>query len=312
MTVGAHCASRIQGTREYQQDDYGIFELPLSLHSGDLLLVLADGMGGERAGDRASAAAVRSFIDAYAAIPARSIPERLRRALDHANRALALEIAAAPDLLRGMGCTLLAAVLAKEGLYWISVGDSPVWLCRQSQLTRINQDHSYRHVLAQQLAAGKISVDYAQNHPDRNALFSALTGDLINQVDLSPEPYPLQSGDRVLLASDGLLTLSETQIVTHLNANPSADMICRRLLEAVMAVADPEQDNTTVMVACITPKHRYLIKLLTVALGLLIVFTASWWWWENNRGQPGLNLSGLAQQPADNGVSSAAYPERSP
>ncbi|NJN47893.1 MAG: protein serine/threonine phosphatase 2C family protein [Candidatus Competibacteraceae bacterium] len=233
MRVGAHCASRIQGSREYQQDDYGIFELPSSLRGGDLLLVLADGMGGERAGERASATTIHSFIDAYAAIPATSIPERLRRALNHANRELALEIATAPSLLSGMGCTLLAAVLAKEGLYWISVGDSPLWLYRNNQLTRLNQDHSYRPVLAQQLAGGEISAIAAQAHPDRNALFSALTGGLIHQVDLSHDPYPLQTGDRVLLASDGLLTLSEIRIATHLNASAAADMICQRLLEAV-------------------------------------------------------------------------------
>ena len=50
MRVGAHCASRILGKRQYQQDDYGIFELPANLKSGDLLLVLADGMGASEQG----------------------------------------------------------------------------------------------------------------------------------------------------------------------------------------------------------------------------------------------------------------------
>ncbi|MEE4376584.1 MAG: protein phosphatase 2C domain-containing protein [Candidatus Competibacteraceae bacterium] len=304
MRVGAHCASRIQGKREYQQDDYGIFELPASLQSGDLLLVLADGMGGERAGDRASATAIRCFIDAYGAISARNIPERLRRALDHANRELALEIAAAPSLLNGMGCTLLAAVLAKEGLYWISVGDSPLWLYRHKQLTRLNQDHSYRPVLAQQLAGGEISATDAQAHPDRNALFSALTGELIHQVDITQEPYPLQVGDRVLLASDGLLTLSEANIAIQMNAHAAGNMICQRLLEAVMNAADPEQDNTTVMVACLSPKHQSPFTVLVVVLGLVTVLAASWWWRES--------IPSLYQQFADKLAKLVTYPEQSP
>ena len=203
-----------------------------------------------------------------------------------------------------MGCTLLAAVLAKEGLYWISVGDSPLWLYRHNQLTRLNQDHSYRPVLAQQLASGAISATAAQTHPHRNALFSALTGEGIDQVDLSQAPYRLQAGDRVLLASDGLLTLSETGIATQLNTNATADMICQRLLEAVMSVADPEQDNTTVMVACIIPKYHYFLTAILVVLGLMIVLATSWRWWEH--------IPGLYQQFTDKGDQSVAAPEPSP
>ena len=75
-----------------------------------------------------------------------------------------------------MGCTLLAVVLAQEGLYWISVGDSPLWLWRAGRLHRLNQDHAYRSILAHRVHEGEMSADDAARHPDRNALISAVTG----------------------------------------------------------------------------------------------------------------------------------------
>ena len=60
---------RDRGSRPRQEDDYGVFELPPELEAGDLLLVLADGMGGERGGARASALAIRAFVETYDMAP---------------------------------------------------------------------------------------------------------------------------------------------------------------------------------------------------------------------------------------------------
>ncbi|MCK7461533.1 MAG: protein phosphatase 2C domain-containing protein [Sphingobacterium sp.] len=131
---------------------------------------------------------------------------------------MALEVATDPDNLRGMGCTLLAVVLTAEGLYWISVGDSPLWLWRRGRLRRLNQDHAYRSVLAEQVSAGEISAVEAASHPDRNALISAVTGEDLELVDLSRQPCTLKPSDQILLASDGVLTLSEQEIAAVLKS----------------------------------------------------------------------------------------------
>ena len=115
-----------------------------------------------------------------------------------------------------MGCTLLAVVLAEEGLYWISVGDSPLWLWRRGRLRRLNQDHAYRSILAAEVSAGEISAADAFRHPARNALVSAVTGDEVELVDLPRQAHPLKPGDQMLLASDGLLTLGENEIAALL------------------------------------------------------------------------------------------------
>ena len=250
MAAWQHEAGATQGARARQEDDYGVFALPPTLEAGDLLLVLADGMGGQRAGAHASALAVRGFIGAYDQVAAATIPERLAQTLDRVNAQMAHDAASDPEGLHGMGCTLLAVVLADTGLYWVSVGDSPLWLWRQGELHRLNQDHAYRSVLAEQVSQGAMSVDEAACHPDRNALLSAITGDPLGLVDLSPEAYPLESDDGVLLASDGLLTLTEAEIAAVLKRAHTAGQPCQHLLKAVAKHRHPYQDNTTVLWAC--------------------------------------------------------------
>ena len=240
------CSS--QGKRAYQEDDYGILEFSRAPDQAELLLVLADGMGGERGGAVASKLAIRHFIASFKSSSADAIPQRLNDALEQANQTIADEVAARPFELTGMGCTLLAAVLSDMELYWISVGDSPLWILRDGQLTRLNQDHSYRAVLAQQVAAGELTPEAAQRHPYQNALLSAVTGAALNMIDLTNEAYALHDDDQILLASDGLLTLSEEAIAEQL-VQSKPGRICQRLLTAVAAADHPYQDNVTIVLA---------------------------------------------------------------
>jgi protein phosphatase len=247
MAAWVHDEGMALGDRFQQEDDYGVFELPPELEAGDLLLVLADGMGGEQGGALASGLAVRGFVKTYDTVAAATIPERLERTLACVNQRMAREVATDPERLDGMGCTLLAVVLAEEGLYWISVGDSPLWLWRRGCLYRMNQDHAYRSVLASRVSIGEMSATEAANHPDRNALISAVTGDDLALIDLPRQAYVLERDDQILLASDGVLTLSEREIASALTGAGEGESPCQRLLAAVAARRQPHQDNITVL-----------------------------------------------------------------
>ncbi|MDG4551532.1 MAG: protein phosphatase 2C domain-containing protein [Candidatus Contendobacter sp.] len=286
MAAWVHDEGAAQGSRSRQEDDYGIFELPPELEAGDLLLVLADGMGGEQGGARASALAVRGFVELYDAASAAAIPERLEQTLARVNERMARDVASDPHGLRGMGCTLLAVVLAEDGLYWISVGDSPLWLWRRGRLHRLNQDHAYRSILAYQVINGEISAAEAARHPDRNALISAVTGAELELVDLPRQPYPLRPEDQILLASDGLLTLGEKEIAAVLGRAHSENSPCARLLAAVADRRNLRQDNVTVLWARsaahrpATPWWRRFwlgASLLAAVLSALAV--GGLWWW---------------------------------
>lgn len=239
------CAGgQILGTRETQEDDLGfIVGATLDPEGHHPALVVADGMGGHAAGDVASGLAVREFMDAYG-VEGRP-PDRLRAALDSANRALGEAIAGNPAL-QGMGTTLVAAAVTSSGLEWISVGDSALLLYRDGRLKRLNQDHSMRPVIA---ALREIDPDAADGMSPHQ-LRSALVGSDIALVDVSSMPELLVPGDIVLAVTDGMDTLEDPEtaasIAGHCTGGPEA--IRDALLAAVANRCVPTQDNATVAV----------------------------------------------------------------
>jgi protein phosphatase len=254
-----HASHAIQGSRELQEDACAFaFPDTRALYftssgrvngTGDLLAVLADGMGGHVAGAEASRVVCRTFIEAYSASGSKVAEgRRLKAALDQSNLAIA-EAVARNRALEGMGSTLLAVLFGERGLRWISVGDSPLYLFRHRHLIQLNQDHSLAPVLDRLAAAGEILPEEAVAHPRRHFLRSALTGGPIDLVDLRSEALPLEAGDWVVLASDGLETLSHSEIANSLARHSDGDAIglARGLLSAVEAARHPQQDNATVM-----------------------------------------------------------------
>jgi protein phosphatase len=226
----------IQGRRSEQQDS--LRSVWLSEEQGWLLIV-ADGMGGHAAGAVASRIAVDAFVPAFTAKRAdgASLEAALQSALDEANSRIAQGQKDAPETA-GMGTTLVAAHVSSDGLAWISVGDSPLWLIRRGRIARLNEDHSFR------LAAARGAKAIA------NMLESVLNGEPIPLIDCHAEPVPLGQGDVVILASDGLLTLSEVEIAAAVrDAGGGPEPIVRALLKAVEAHAKPNQDNCTVVAA---------------------------------------------------------------
>ena len=246
---GRFAARQIPGKREYQEDDYSLLDgRDLGLDGSEhTMLLVADGMGGHVGGATASGLLSKTFVEAY---PQASGPivDRLRECLEAANNAIADAIAENPEL-DSMGSTLVAAVVSSEGLNWISVGDSPLWLFRKGKLERLNADHSMAPVIADLVAKGHMTEEEATRDPSRHSLRSAVMGDNIHLVDVSSQPVAVEKGDRLLLASDGLLTLSEQEIEAILKKTQEAPLedSAEALIQAVEAAEHPYQDNTTIL-----------------------------------------------------------------
>ncbi|MDM8560625.1 protein phosphatase 2C domain-containing protein [Candidatus Parabeggiatoa sp. HSG14] len=267
----------IQGERHYQEDYFEFY----NDKSNDFLMVLADGMGGHRGGDYASRCATQSFINTYHAVSGK-IAVRLYRALQKANHQLALDAQSKPEL-RGMGCTLVGVAINKGELEWISIGDSPLWLYRAKHLHRLNADHSMKPFLEMLVQQGQLSHEEAAIHPDRNMLRSALAGTPIEMIDQSSISLKLYPGDRILLASDGILTLSELEIGKLLNQPLPAKTLVKELLSAVQKKGKPAQDNTTALVVEIPntfkkqkKKQKALRWQMSVLLLLLLLSLIFW------------------------------------
>lgn len=242
---------KIQGGRSYQEDRISIALLTGERAEGDrLLLLLADGMGGHAGGAVASETVLRAFqatFDQAAADAADAdIAAILRAGVDAANRAVREKQHADPALSE-MGSTLVAALIRADTLYWASVGDSPLWVLRDGHLTRLNQDHSMLPLLLDLVELGRLTEDEARNDPRVHQLRSAVSGADLALIDIAADGYPLQAGDLVLVASDGLETLPDEEIAALAARHDGADDIVRALLEGVVAVDAPGQDNASVL-----------------------------------------------------------------
>lgn len=265
LVAEAHCTDFIYdsatavslGRRDRQEDSVASDFLT---GAGVGFAVLADGMGGHAAGDVASKLAVtevfaglKLWSDAPESL-AHHMADVLLDVAEAANGSIADYAARQPDLL-GMGTTLLAPVIVHGQLYWISVGDSPLLLFRDGEMTRLNANHSLATYLDQMVRSGQMSERDAQMHPDRHCVTSVLNGAEIHQIDCRHAPVALEPGDVVLAASDGVESLGLGHLAACFRANPEASSaaLCRLLLAEVEALNLPEQDNLAFCVVRVAP-----------------------------------------------------------
>ena len=244
------------GTRKEQQDDFGFSDINNArfISHGGVIAVLTDGMGGLKMGREASRTAVRTMRKAYEAkSPEETIPGALDRSLHLANKAV-FEMAQEAGLEEDVGTTLVAAVVHREALYWISVGDSRIYLFRKGQLTRLTFDHVYARELDKEVARGNISRQEAESDPDRDALTSYLGSPEIKEIDRNVSEFLLEPGDRILLCSDGLhRALPEKEMAQMLGGQPQDD--AESLVKNALSKKLPHQDNLTVAILAYSPEN---------------------------------------------------------
>ncbi len=200
------------------------------------LYAVADGMGGHRAGEVASATA----IDALQAAFAGGAP--LDQAVGKANAAV-FEKASANLDMRGMGTTLTAVALVDEHHALLGhVGDSRAYLMRGGGVIQITEDHS---LVEQLVREGRLSPEEAAVHPQKAIITRALGIDPEVEVDLYP--VDLRPGDRLLLCSDGLTNMvADTAISGVLRRQTDPQKAAEQLVD--MANEAGGDDNITVVV----------------------------------------------------------------
>lgn len=217
--------SDVGRVRSRNEDSYAVLE---EAH----LAVVADGMGGHGNGDVASRIAVEAVREKYAdakgeTVDEFAIAERLQKAFAHAHEKIR-EAGEEDNSLRGMGTTLIAAVVEDQHAVIGHVGDSRAYALRGKTLTQLTEDHSWVH---EQVAAGHLSEDQAREHPFKSVVTRALGGEHPVEVDL--RRVRLQQGDILLLCSDGLTTmLTDDEINDLLNEGGSIDEMTQRLINA--------------------------------------------------------------------------------
>ena len=208
---------------------------------GGALLAVADGMGGHAAGEVASQMSLELLTDSLSSASSPS-PQSLRQAVERANSGV-YHASQRPDL-RGMGTTLVAALLAGADLLLCNVGDSRAYLMRDGALNQLTQDHSW---VGEMVASGHLTPQQAAVHPRRNVLTRALGVGESVQVDTTS--VSLKRGDIVLICSDGLHGLVDDWMMAAIldRRAKSLKKIARELVESAKRAGGP--DNITVVVA---------------------------------------------------------------
>lgn len=236
-----------RGCRDYQEDAIAT-DFPMGAEFG--YAVLSDGMGGHAAGDVASKIVV---TEVFSELKFQSsdfegfetnVGSVLKSAAVSANDCMAAHASSNPHTA-GMGATLVAPVFIRDSLFWISIGDSPLYLLRNGRLRQLNEDHSLGPHIDYMVRSGMMSEDVGRNHPDRNALTSVLIGETIERIDCPDRPFRLKHGDILIVASDGLQFLSNSQIseIVRENAKNGSSTIAESLLNELRDLGDPDQDN---------------------------------------------------------------------
>jgi protein phosphatase len=227
-----------QGCVRTNNEDYCLIKPELGLY------VLADGMGGARAGERASQLAVDTVAEVVLEAQHRD-SQLVLKAVEEANRRVA-EAAQSDPRLEGMGTTLVVALETEDGLFIASVGDSRAYLLDDDGFRAITDDQTWVNEVGRPLGLNEESL---RNHPMRHVLTMAIG----SSAPLSVNYYgvPLKVGALVLISSDGLHGVLEAdQIERILRGGPygwSLEDCCRRLIEAAKEAGGP--DNITVILA---------------------------------------------------------------
>jgi PPM family protein phosphatase len=212
----------------------------------EVLLAVADGVGGYEGGEVASQMAVEVTLEAYReSAPSLGPAKRLYRAVQRANIEIHNRALTVPELRR-MATTLTAAVVADGELYAVHCGDCRLYLIRGHRIQQITKDHT---VIGERVRLGLISEKEARHHPDRAALSRCMGRELIASLDRLA--MPLRTGDRLIICSDGLHGVLENAEIDHVSRGLSAADACRKLIDE--ANARGARDNVTV--ACLIARN---------------------------------------------------------
>ncbi|MCX4455410.1 Stp1/IreP family PP2C-type Ser/Thr phosphatase [Streptomyces sp. NBC_01728] len=211
-------------------------------YAGPRLLAIADGMGGQAAGEVASSEVISTIVALDDDVPGSDILTSLGTAVQRANDQLRMMVEEDPQL-EGMGTTLTALLWTGQRLGLVHVGDSRAYLLRDGVLTQITQDHTWVQRLVDE---GRITEEEATTHPQRSLLMRALgSGDHV-EPDLSIRE--VRAGDRYLICSDGLSgVVSHQTMEDTLASYQGPQETVQNLIELALRGGGP--DNITVIIA---------------------------------------------------------------
>ncbi|HHU49756.1 MAG: Stp1/IreP family PP2C-type Ser/Thr phosphatase [Caldicoprobacterales bacterium] len=232
-----------KGLQRKSNEDY--FYIPDNSHDRPAIMIIADGMGGHKAGECASKLAVE-HVAAYFEKNRDSLQytEELIQAIQHsieqANEQV-LDLSRSEERFSGMGTTLTMVVFEKDRFHVAHIGDSRCYLIRDGLVRQITRDHS---LVQELLDHGSITKDEMDIHPKKNVITRALGTEDKLRIDCFEEI--LQAGDIVLLCTDGLINYIDLEkYAADLPKNVSMAQLAEMLGKEALAAGGSDDITIT-------------------------------------------------------------------
>ena len=217
------------GRRREMNQDY-VYAMGQPIGPFPNLLVVADGMGGHKAGDFASKFTVEVVKREIAGSRSRKPEKVLRDSIQVANREL-IRVASRDVKLEGMGTTLVVATVIGDTLYFANIGDSRLYLI-DDNIKQLSKDHS---LVEEMVRLGGIKAEDARNHPDKNIITRARG--VKDEAEADFYEFRIKRGDKILMCTDGLSNMVEDEDMFGL-VKGSRDVV-----EAVQMLIDRANSN---------------------------------------------------------------------
>ena len=196
------------GRKRSVNQDY-VFKSDNSIGTLPNLYIVADGMGGHKAGDYASKYTVEIVCDEIKNSEHIGPSQMLDKAIQVANSKV-LKKSREDEHLKGMGTTIVAATVVRDILYFANVGDSRLYLINEG-IWQLSKDHS---LVEEMVRLGGIKPEEAKNHPDKNIITRAVGAK--SKIEVDCFEHKLKKGDIILMCSDGLSNMVEDDEIFEL------------------------------------------------------------------------------------------------
>ena len=242
MTMESYALTDVGRVRAMNQDY--IYSSPEPVGTLPNLFLVADGMGGHKAGDYASRYMVENLVVYLNKHRGNGVVGQLKNAIDEVNRGLYQESLSHEEFF-GMGCTLVAAVVEDDILYVANVGDSRLYLIHGNLIHQVTRDHSY---VEEMVAMGQMERDSSAYNRQKNIITRAMG--ISETVDTDFFEVDLEPGDYFLLCSDGLTNMVEDRDICRIVSGPGT---MREKASALIAEANRRGGNDNIAVVLVKP-----------------------------------------------------------
>jgi len=253
MTIEFGSQSETGPVREGNEDFVGFF-CPPQIEQGDkgALFIVADGVGGEKAGEVASREAVGTLLQFFQDSNEGARPERILKSGVEAANLRVHDLASQPQYRR-MRTTVAALLLAGGFAHFSHVGDTRIYLIRGGTARQLTRDHSE---VAELVRLGIISEDEARHHPRRNIITRSLGAELLLQAEVKSEK--LEAGDCFVLLTDGVWEPVEDETLAKVASERTPPEACAELIR--LAVVGGSSDNLSVQVVRVVSPGEAVVE----------------------------------------------------